>query len=64
KHLPLLKQQYPKGMHSKIVYDATQYIHAAIDEVITTLCEAVLIVILVMYLFLGSWRAVLVPILT
>jgi multidrug efflux pump len=64
KHLPLLKLQYPKGMQSKIVYDATQYIHAAIHEVLVTLCEAVLIVIAVMYLFLGSFRAVLVPIMT
>jgi multidrug efflux pump len=64
KHLPILESQYPQGLHSQVVYDATQYIHAALQEVLTTLFEAVMIVVGVLYLFLGSWRAVLVPILT
>lgn len=62
--LPKLEAQYPQGLHSKIVYDATQYIQAALDEVLMTLFEAIAIVIVVMYLFLGSWRTVLIPILT
>lgn len=62
--LPQLESQYPKGLQSKIVYDATKYIHAALDEVLMTLFEAIGIVIVVMYLFLGSWRSVLIPVLT
>jgi multidrug efflux pump len=63
-HLPILESQYPKNMSSKIVYDATQYIKEALYEVIWTLLEAIIIVIGVIYLFLGSWRAVLIPVLT
>ncbi len=63
-HLPILSAQFPKGLSEKIVYDATEYIKAALHEVILTLIEAIFIVIGVIFLFLGSWRAVLIPILT
>jgi multidrug efflux pump len=53
--------QLPEGMSGDIPYDGTEYIQDSIDEVVKTLIEAVLIVILVIYLFLGSLRSVLIP---
>ncbi|WP_101675712.1 efflux RND transporter permease subunit [Alloalcanivorax mobilis] len=53
--------QLPEGMSGDIPYDGTEYIQDSIDEVIKTLVEAVVIVILVIYLFLGSLRSVLIP---
>lgn len=64
KTLPQLTQNYPPGLHSKVVYDATDYIRSSIHEVIKTIAEAALIVILVIFLFLGSLRAVLIPVVT
>ena len=49
-------------MTGKIVYDSTAFITSSIDEVVTTLLEALVIVTLVIYLFLGSIRAVAVPV--
>ena len=63
-HLPILRSQFPKGLQAEVVYDATEYIKAALHEVVWTLIEAVGIVIAIIYLFLGSWRAVLIPVLT
>ncbi|WP_287599304.1 efflux RND transporter permease subunit [Thermomonas sp.] len=56
--------QLPQGMEASIPYDSTEAIQDAIDEVIRTLIEALLIVIVVIYLFLGSVRSVLIPALT
>ncbi|HEX5678117.1 MAG TPA: efflux RND transporter permease subunit [Alcanivorax sp.] len=53
--------QLPEGMQGDIPYDGTEYIQDSIDEVVKTLIEAVLIVIAVIYLFLGSLRSVLIP---
>ena len=53
--------QLPEGMTGSIPYDSTDYIQDSIDEVVKTLIEAVLIVIVVIYLFLGSFRSVLIP---
>jgi len=53
--------QLPEGMIGEIPYDSTEYIQDSIDEVVKTIVEAVLIVILVIYLFLGSLRSVLIP---
>ncbi|HLA31086.1 MAG TPA: efflux RND transporter permease subunit, partial [Pseudomonas sp.] len=47
-----------------IAYDATRFIQASIDEVVKTLAEAVLIVIVVVFLFLGAFRSVLIPVIT
>ncbi|MGP1664913.1 MAG: efflux RND transporter permease subunit, partial [Rhodanobacter sp.] len=47
-----------------IVYDATDFIRASIQEVIQTIIEAALIVIIVIFLFLGSLRSVLIPVVT
>jgi len=51
----------PPGMMVNVAYDSTKYIKSAIKEVVTTLAETVLIVMVVIFLFLGSLRTVLVP---
>ncbi|MCP3724029.1 efflux RND transporter permease subunit [Paraburkholderia sp. CNPSo 3272] len=59
---PELQRQFPTGMTGDIVYDATDFINTAIAEVVKTLVEALLIVTVVIFLFLGSLRAVIVPV--
>ncbi len=59
---PDLQAQLPTGLTGKIVYDSTKFINTSITEVIKTLLEALLIVTLVIFLFLGTFRAVAVPI--
>ncbi|CAM3644034.1 MexW/MexI family multidrug efflux RND transporter permease subunit [Parendozoicomonas haliclonae] len=60
--LPEIRSQLPNSMGLEPVYDATEFIQASIDEVIQTIVEAALIVILVVFLFLGSVRIVIIPI--
>jgi multidrug efflux pump len=60
--LPEIKSQLPPGMKAGIPYDSTAYIQDAINEVLSTLTETLLIVIVVIYLFLGSFRSVLIPV--
>ena len=60
--LPGIQAQLPSGMKAGIPYDATEYIQNAIHEVLKTLAETLLIVICVIFLFLGSVRAVIIPI--
>ena len=60
--LPAVEAQLPAGMKVGVPYDSTEYIQDAIDEVITTLTETLLIVIFVIFLFLGSLRAVIIPV--
>jgi len=62
--LPTLRDQLPAGLQVRIPYDASLFIQDSIDEVFKTLAEAVLIVLLVIYLSLGSMRAALIPALT
>lgn len=62
KALPGIGAQLPVGMKQKLVYDATKFINTSIKEVIKTLVEALLIVTVVIYLFLGSFRAVVIPV--
>src|SRR5471032_3054393 len=59
---PELQSQLPAGLTGEIVYDSTVFINTSISEVIKTLVEALLIVTIVIYLFLGSLRAVIVPV--
>ena len=59
-----LLPQFPPSLTGTVVYDATDFIRASIDEVISTILEAATIVILVIYFFLGSFRSVLIPIVT
>ena len=60
--IPGIQAQMPAGMKVGIPYDSTEYIQDAINEVLTTLSETLLIVIVVIFLFLGSWRSVIIPI--
>ncbi|MFM8719358.1 MAG: efflux RND transporter permease subunit, partial [Chthoniobacterales bacterium] len=62
KELDLIKKELPAGMEAGIGYDSTVYIDDAIKEVVKTLAETLLIVVVVIFLFLGSLRAVLVPV--
>jgi multidrug efflux pump len=57
----LLKRELPTGMEALVAFDSTSYIENAISEVVKTLTETVFIVIVVIFLFLGSLRTVLVP---
>jgi len=60
--LPEIRAQLPAGMNVGIPYDSTEYIQDAINEVLRTLTETLLIVMVVIFLFLGSFRSVLIPI--
>jgi multidrug efflux pump len=60
--IPLIQAQMPGGMQAGIPYDSTAYIEDAINEVLTTLTETLLIVIVVIFLFLGSLRSVIIPV--
>ncbi len=58
-----LKKAMPEGLDARIGYDATDYIDTSIREVMTTLTETLIIVILIIFLFLGSVRSVIIPVL-
>lgn len=58
-----LKRYMPEGVEYEIVYDTTQFVRASIESVVTTLLEAVLLVVLVVILFLQTWRASIIPLL-
>lgn len=64
KELNNLQQYFPKGVKYKVILDTTNFVNASIDEVLKTLLETSLIVMLVMLLFLQNWRAVLIPMIT
>ena len=64
KELPSIQASLPEGMTIVLVYDATEQISSSIREVFTTIAEAMLIVVLVIIVFLGSFRSVLIPIVT
>ena len=61
KVFPDIQAQLPEGLNGKIVYDATAFVNSSIREVVTTLIEALLIVTLVVFAFLGSLRSVFIP---
>jgi multidrug efflux pump len=56
-----LKKNFPEGMDYGILYDPTQFVRQSIDAVLHTLLEAVALVVLVVILFLQTWRASLIP---
>jgi len=56
-----IKANMPEGVDFQIVYDTTQFVRASIDAVVHTLLEAVLLVVLVVVLFLQTWRASIIP---
>lgn len=62
KVFPSIREQLPAGLTGEIVYDSTEFINTSIVEVVHTLVEALIIVTVVIYLFLGSLRAVIVPV--
>ena len=60
--LPGIREQLPTGMKLGVPYDSTAYIQDAINEVLHTLTETLIIVVIVIFLFLGSFRSVLIPV--
>ncbi|MBV9303690.1 MAG: multidrug efflux RND transporter permease subunit [Acidobacteriaceae bacterium] len=64
KFMQQARQSFPAGLEYKIPYDSTRFVTRSIAEVIQTLFVAVLLVILVVFIFLQNWRATLIPLLT
>ncbi|BBB15753.1 acriflavin resistance protein [Candidatus Rickettsiella viridis] len=62
KAFPNIQQQLPQGLKGEIVYDESRYINSAISEVIHSLIEALIIVTAVIFIFLGSIRSVVIPV--
>lgn len=62
--LDTLAESFPDGLEYAILYDTTRFVSISIREVVNTLVEAMILVIAVVFLFLGSWRATLIPALT
>ncbi len=58
-----LKRNMPEGMEYDIVYDPTQFVRASIEAVVHTLLEAIALVVIVVVLFLQTWRASIIPLL-
>ncbi|NYT73065.1 multidrug efflux RND transporter permease subunit [Halomonas sp. QX-2] len=58
-----LSEQFPEGVEYEAVYDTTIFVNDSIDSVVKTLLEAVLLVVLVVTLFLQTWRASIIPLL-
>ena len=61
KAFPAITEQLPEGLDGRIVYDSTKYVNSSIREVVWTLIEALLIVTVVIFLFLGTLRSVIIP---
>ncbi len=59
-----LAKHFPEGMAYTIVYDTTRFVQQSISEVLLTLVEAILLVLLVVFVFLHDWRATLIPAIT
>ena len=59
--LERMKQFFPEGVDYVIIFDTTIFVEATVDEVFDTIVEAVILVLLVVYLSLGTWRATLIP---
>lgn len=57
-----IQEQLPKGLNASIVYDATDFVNSSIHEVEKSLIEALVIVTIVIFLFLGSLRSVIIPV--
>ena len=60
--IPEIQEQLPAGMHVGIPYDSTRYIDDALHEVLHTLTETLIIVVCVIFLFLGNVRSILIPV--
>jgi len=64
KEMASIQQDLPSGMQGRIAYDSTDYINNAIHEVLKTLGDTMLIVVVIIFLFLGSFRSVFIPVIT
>ena len=64
KAVPEIQRELPVGLEATIAYDATNFIRASLWEVVKTLSEAALIVVVVIFLFLGNLRSTIIPIVT
>lgn len=62
--MPAIQQQLPQGIKAQVVYDSSIFIQESIKEVYKTIIEASILVIIIILLFLGSLRAVLIPVVT
>lgn len=63
KEMESLRKDFPPGLDYKIIYNPTEYISQSIDEVYKTLAEALVLVVIVVIVFLQTWRAAIIPIL-
>ena len=59
---PGIQAQLPQGLNGQIIYDSTEFVNSSIEEVVRTLVEALVIVTLVVFAFLGSIRSVIIPV--
>src|SRR4029077_12324149 len=57
-----LAKSFPRGMSYRVAYNTTEFIQQSVDEVIKTLFEAIVLVVIVIILFLQTWRAAIIPI--
>ena len=57
-----LKRSFPAGLDYDIIYNPTEFIQQSVDEVVKTIYEAVVLVVIVVILFLQTWRAAIIPI--
>ncbi|MBV5306492.1 MAG: efflux RND transporter permease subunit [Desulfobulbaceae bacterium] len=64
KEMAAIQGDLPSGMQARIAYDSTDYINNAIHEVLKTLGDTMLIVVVIIFLFLGSFRSVFIPVIT
>ena len=63
RELASMRSTFPSGLDFKVMYDTSDFVSASIEEVIHTFIEALLLVLVVVFLFLQSWRATLIPML-
>jgi HAE1 family hydrophobic/amphiphilic exporter-1 len=59
-----LRKDFPTGLEHQIVYEVADFVRASVKEVVVTLLEAFLLVILVVFIFLQNWRATIIPVIT
>ena len=64
KKLEELSQYFPEGVHYRVLLNSTEFVTESIDDLLVTLLETTLIVMIVILLFLQNWRAVIIPMLT
>ncbi|BAY89561.1 transporter [Microchaete diplosiphon NIES-3275] len=56
-----LSKEFPPGLKTQVVYDTVGFVQASLEEVVKTLVEAIVLVVLVIFLFLQDWRATIIP---